>query len=64
MADVTGKLQAVGRVIGMDMRPPYGVYVDGVEVARHKTESEAGALFDQLAGRVHPNAGANSAPIN
>lgn len=35
----------------MDTVPPYAVYVDGVEVARHASESEAARHFDQLAGR-------------
>lgn len=37
--------------VGMDMVPPYAVYIDGKEVARHATECEARALCNELAGR-------------
>ncbi len=43
------------KTIGMDMCAPYGVYVDGVEIAQHSTESEAAALFNRLAGRTLPS---------
>ncbi|MDT7514558.1 hypothetical protein [Rhodoferax mekongensis] len=53
--------QTTRKVVGMDMRAPYGVYVDGVEVARHNSESEAAALFNRLAGRTLPSIDAMSA---
>jgi hypothetical protein len=40
------------KVVGMDMCAPYGVYVDGMEVARHSSEKEAAELYNQLTGRT------------
>lgn len=39
------------RTVGMDMVPPYGVYVDGVQVAQCDTESEASAYYSRFAVR-------------
>lgn len=55
MADMNVNPQTPRKVVGMDMRAPYGVYVDGVEVAQHSTEREAAALFNRLAGRTLPS---------
>lgn len=55
MAEMNVNPQTLRKVVGMDMCAPYGVYVDGVEIARHKTESEAAALFNRLAGRTLPS---------
>lgn len=54
MAEMNVNPQTPRKVVGMDMRAPYGVYLDGVEVAQHNTESEAAALFNRLAGRTLP----------
>lgn len=40
--------------IGMDMAPPYGVYVDGSCVAEYVTEEAASRHFNQLCGRGSP----------
>ena len=34
--------------IGSDMVPPYGVYVNGTQVAKFATEAEACALHNEL----------------
>lgn len=60
MADMNVNPQAMGVVVGMDMQPPYSVYVDGLEVAQHKSESEASALYNQLAGRTETSISASS----
>jgi hypothetical protein len=39
------------RTVGMDMFPPYGVYLDGDLLAEHPTEREAQITFDKLAKR-------------
>ena len=52
MAETNGTVLEGRKTIGMDMVPPYAVYVDGDEVAEFETEREAGDLFNQLAGRA------------
>lgn len=39
------------KTVGMDMEPPYSVYLDGDVVATFSTEQEACELFNKLAGR-------------
>lgn len=51
MAETDDSVLLRPKTVGMDTVPPYAVYVDGVEVARHNSESEAARHFDQLAGR-------------
>jgi len=48
MADPTVTTLPAGKSIGMDMVPPFAVYVDGQKVAEHATEEEADALYTQL----------------
>jgi hypothetical protein len=38
-------------IVAMDMRPPYGVYLDGVQIALYKTELEADLHYARLLGR-------------
>lgn len=40
--------------IGMDMVPPYVVYIDGNCVAEYGSEEEANKHFNQLCGRISP----------
>lgn len=37
--------------VGMDMLPPYAVYLNGEVVATHANEQAANELFNKLAGR-------------
>ena len=37
--------------VGMDMVPPYNVYVDGAQIAKYENESDAREHFNRLAGR-------------
>ena len=50
MAKTNGTALEGRKTIGMDMVPPYAVYVDGDEVAVFETEREAGELFNKLTG--------------
>ena len=45
------KSAGVRHTVGMDMVPPYGVYLNGTLLAEHATEKEAGATFDAVRGR-------------
>ena len=51
MADTNDSVLLRPNTVGMDMEPPYAVYVDGVEVARFDSEREASQHFNQLTGR-------------
>ena len=48
MADSTVTTSPARKSIGMDMIPPYTVYVDSVPVATHVTEEEAEDHYAQL----------------
>lgn len=52
MAETDGNGKSRNQIIGMDMRPPYGVYVDHKQVAEFHSESEAQTLYDALTGRT------------
>ena len=54
---------AKGCVVGMDMKAPFSVYVDGVEVAQHENEHEASLLYNRLLGRTAMR-GVNDAAAN
>lgn len=51
MAETNGTVLEGRKTIGMDMVPPYGVYLDGVQVAQYDTESEARAHYSRFAVR-------------
>lgn len=51
MAETNGTELKKRKTVGMDMTPPYSVYVDGEAVATLSTEQEACELFNKLAGR-------------
>jgi len=51
MADQTVTTPPATKSIGMDMVPPFAVYVDGQKVAEHATEAEADDLYAQLRAR-------------
>ncbi len=51
MAETDGNGMSQKQTVAMDMRPPYGVYLDFTQVAEFPTEKEAQALFDSLLGR-------------
>lgn len=51
MAETNGSALEKCRTVGMDMVPPYGVYLDGVQVAQYDTESEARAQYSRFAVR-------------
>lgn len=58
MTDSTVTTPPARKSIGMDMIPPYTVYVDGAPVATHATEEEADELYAQLRvthlGKLNP----------
>ena len=49
----TQNIDAIPRqgIVGMDMTHPFGVYLDGVQVAEYDSESEASEHYNRLAGR-------------
>lgn len=49
--------------IGMDMCAPFGVYVNGEQVAVHQSESEAEAHYQALVGRTSAQIAA-TAPVH
>ena len=51
MAEVNGTGSKLRKTVGMDLMPPYTVYVDGEPVATFNTEQDACELFDKFAGR-------------
>jgi hypothetical protein len=51
MAETNGTVLEGRKTIGMDMVPPYGVYLDGVQVAQYDTESEARVHYGRFAVR-------------
>lgn len=48
----TESLNHTTDTVGMDMHAPFGVYVNGEQVAEFDRESDAQMLFNQLTGRV------------
>ena len=56
MAETNGTVLQRPRTVGMDMEPPYGVYLDGVQVAEYTSEREASEHFNSLTGRDFGNA--------
>lgn len=51
MADTNDSVLLRPNTVGMDMAPPYAVYVDGFEIARYDSEREASKHFNLLTGR-------------
>lgn len=51
MADTNGSAVLNPGTVGMDMVPPYAVYLNGEVVATHDSEHAANELFNKLAGR-------------
>lgn len=59
----TQNVDAIPRpgIVGMDMTHPFGVYVDGVQVAEYDSEREASEHYNRLAGRNGSTAQTQSA---
>ena len=51
MAEMNGTVLRNPDTVGMDMVPPYAVYLNGEMVATHDSERAAGDLFNKLTGR-------------
>lgn len=51
MAESNGTVLRNPDTVGMDMVPPYAVYLNGEVVATHDSERAAGELFNKLTGR-------------
>lgn len=60
MAETNGTVLVNRGTVGMDMVPPYRVYLDGVQLAEYTSEREASAHYDRLAGRTDNTASTQS----
>lgn len=51
---IKASIEGPVETIGSDMVPPYGVYVNGIQVAKFATDAEASTLHNELRQLLPP----------